>query len=100
MVSTGIHCFKCDSNDNDIIDSRKIIINGRKNIRRRRKCNNCNCRFNTYEVNEAIIKRYEMLESKVLEIENAKSIVNKRTRTLLFFVNDLKRFLKEFEEGR
>jgi transcriptional repressor NrdR len=58
-MAANFNCPMCGESDNTCIDSRPIE-NG---IRRRRECNACGHRWNTYEFSEATwmenMKRYE-----------------------------------------
>ena len=50
-------CIYCGSTDSKVIDSR--AVEETNSIKRRRECNNCGKRFNTYEKIEVLIALYQ-----------------------------------------
>ena len=57
-----MNCPKCDSRSNFVIETRPDI-NGEN--RRRRECENCKCRFTTYEVHKHnVLDDYEIEKNK------------------------------------
>ena len=100
MSGNGGSCPKCGMLGCAVVDSRKVDLYENKNvIRRRRECLHCDIRFNTYEVSEDTIKHYQMLKRMNFNVDAANRTITKKARVLSFFMNDLKRFLKEFEEA-
>ncbi len=54
-----MRCPKCKSEDVYVVDSRS----SRETTWRRRECSRCNHRFNTMEVDEALVKALERLRA-------------------------------------
>ena len=51
----GISCPACGSGDTKVTDSRPGVCFGRGSIMRRRDCGECDHRWRTYEIEEAIV---------------------------------------------
>jgi transcriptional regulator NrdR family protein len=61
-----LRCPACGSDDLVVRDSR---AHGRHNWRRRRACRPCGARFTTYELSEAEMVRYELIEMKLTTLQ-------------------------------
>lgn len=51
-----ITCEKCESKRVAVLDSREVLVLGFATRRRRRKCLECDSRFNTLEIPESFLQ--------------------------------------------
>ena len=67
-----MHCPFCSHTDTKVLDSR-LVNNGRQ-IKRRRKCENCDERFSTYESAELIMPKVRKKSGRLESFDEAKLI--------------------------